>query len=203
MNCARVVRLFGRYWDDETTQAEREWVEAHLASCATCRQEYEAFARSLELVGSLPRIEPAPDLVERVLARARRAAPARDLVPAAGRPWVPVTASLALLVIAGTLAAPWLVLRTEPRRPASGPGAVSEPVRIAPGAPVAARPDAARPTAAQDLVAQAEVGAAPDTLFDHNEDVEFILDPVKLHRGRATVTRQPGQVQGEKAVISF
>jgi predicted anti-sigma-YlaC factor YlaD len=60
MKCAQVVRLFGAYWDDETTQAEREWVEAHLASCSSCRKEYESFTRTLELVGSLPRVEPAP-----------------------------------------------------------------------------------------------------------------------------------------------
>src|SRR5258705_5464374 len=108
MKCAQVVRLFGAYWDDETTQAEREWVETHLASCPSCQKEYEAFARTLELAGSLPRIEPAPDLVERVLSRARRSAPAPDVVPVRSRPWVPVTAALGLAVIAGSPALPWL-----------------------------------------------------------------------------------------------
>jgi len=209
MKCARAVRLFGAYWDDETTQAEREWVEAHLASCASCRQEYEAFARSLELLGSLPRVEPAPDLVERVLTRARRVAPAPDLVPSAGRPWIPVTAAIALIVLAGTLAAPWLGLRTESRRdPGTSATAVRGPVQIGPGVPLTG-PDRV-PPAGQLLaggephpVAGSQVAAVPDTLFDHTEDVEFILDPVKLHRGRATVTRPPSGVQGEKAVISF
>src|SRR5207249_510510 len=130
MTCAQVVRLFGAYWDDETTRAEREWVEAHLASCASCRHQYEAFTRTLELVGSLPRVEPAPDLLERVLSRARRA------------------------------------------------------------------------TAAPDLVAASGAGVRTDSLFDHTEDVEFILDPVRLQRGRATVTKPP-TIRGEKAVISF
>lgn len=116
MKCGQIVRLFGAYWDDETTQAEREWVDSHLASCAACRQQYEEFSRTLELVGSLPRVEPAPDLVERVLARARRAAAAPDRVPAASRPWVPVTAALALTVLAGSFALPWLGNRTEQGR---------------------------------------------------------------------------------------
>jgi hypothetical protein len=43
-------------------------------------------------------------------------------------------------------------------------------------------------------------------VFDHSEDVEFILDPVTLHRGRASVThtgsRRTG-VEGGQAIISF
>ena len=207
MKCAQVVRLFGAYWDDETTQAEREWVEAHLASCAPCRQEYEAFVRTLELVGSLPRVEAAPDLVERVLSRARRVAPAADLVPARSRPWVPVTAAVALTVIAGSLALPWLGVRNESgrgtatraiaeREPARGPTAEHlVPSRLAPAG-------GESPAAEHGLVAATGTGAVPDSLFDHTEDVEFILDPVRLQRGRATVTRPPA-VQGEKAVLSF
>ena len=29
MKCGQARRLFGAYWDDEITQAEREWLEAH------------------------------------------------------------------------------------------------------------------------------------------------------------------------------
>ena len=208
MKCAQIVRLFGAYWDDETTRAEREWVEAHLASCASCRQEYEAFARTLELVASLPRVEPAPDLVERVLSRARRAAPAPDLVPAGARPWVPVTAAVALAVLAGSLALPWLGIRTQSLRdPATPTVAEREPARLGPLAerlvPSRLAP-AGGPVAGvePDLAAVTKAGTVPDTLFDHSEDVEFILDPVKLQRGRATLTRPPA-VQGEKAVLSF
>ena len=43
-----------------------------------------------------------------------------------------------------------------------------------------------------------------DSLFDHSEDMEFILDPVVLHRGRAqTASHLPSGVQGEQTVISF
>jgi anti-sigma factor RsiW len=207
MKCSQVVRMFGAYWDDETTQAEREWVEAHLASCASCRQEYEAFSRTLELVGTLPRIEPAPDLVERVLSRARRVTPAPDLVPVRSRRWIPVTATAALTLIAGLLALPWLGVRNEARRETATRMVTEQvPAPLGPAtdhsAPSVPLPAGGATPAAHGLVAAAGTAAVPDSLFDHSEDVEFILDPVKLQRGRATVSRPPA-VQGEKAVISF
>ena len=207
MKCSQAVRLFGAYWDDETTQAERELVEAHLASCTSCRQEYEAFTRTLELVGALPRVEPQPDLVERVLSRARRAAPAPDRVPARSRRWIPVTATAALTMIAGLLALPWLGVRNEARREPTRVAAEREPARLGPvadhSAPSLPAPaGGAPPAAGHALMAAAGTATVPDSLFNHSEDVEFILDPVKLQRGRATVTRPPA-VQGEKAVISF
>jgi len=205
MTCAQVVRLFGAYWDDETTRAEREWVEAHLASCASCRQQYEAFTRTLELVGSLPRVEPAPDLLERVLSRARRATAAPDLVPARSRGWIPVTAAAALVMIAGWLALPWIGLRNDRRETATSVMAQREPVRlgsvVAPAAP--SGPAVAAPTKPEGLLGAASgLRVRTDSLFDHTEDVEFILDPVRLQRGRATVTKPP-TIRGEKAVISF
>jgi hypothetical protein len=46
--------------------------------------------------------------------------------------------------------------------------------------------------------------ALTDSLFDHSEDVEFILDPVVLHRGRAqAASHLPAGAQGERTVISF
>ena len=137
MNCRQARRLFGPYWDDETTQAEREWLESHLGSCATCRQAYEDFTRSLELVGSLPRIEPAPDLVERVLSRARRATPVPDRYPALARPWVPVTAAVVVLLLAVPLVLPWIGVAPRQRRPIAAP---SPPMReAAPVLPVVSR----------------------------------------------------------------
>ena len=204
MNCTHARRLFAAFWDDETTQAEREWLEAHFTSCDACRHEYEQYARTLELVGSLPRVEPAPGLPERVLQRVRRVETIPDALPA-GRPlWVPVGSALAAgVLIAVTLAGPWLGGHRDSRtasRPAT-PGAVSEPVLVHP-ADGPAGPDRGPAT---PLLAggAASVLSASDSLFDHTEDVEFILDPVTLHRGRASVNRASGGGQGEKAVITF
>ena len=47
------------------------------------------------------------------------------------------------------------------------------------------------------------LAAVPDSMFDHSEDVEFILDPMTLHRGRPAVVRASGAAQGQQATITF
>ncbi|HEV2106088.1 MAG TPA: zf-HC2 domain-containing protein [Candidatus Eisenbacteria bacterium] len=192
-SCVQARRLFHPYWDDEITQAEREWLEGHFAGCGRCRAEYETLARTLESVATLPRHEASPELVERVLAAARRASPAPDRIAVAAAPprWMPVAAAATvLLLLAGTLAA-WFAA---PGRP---PGMVAR--REAPIVEprlVAAAPRAGAPAPHATL--------SPDSLFDHSEDVELVLDPVTLSRGRAQATpRTAARVQGEQAVISF
>ena len=201
--CDQGRRLFGAYWDDEVTQAEREWLESHLAGCPACRQQYEQFARTLETVASLPRTETAGDLPERALAAARRASAVPDRIAAApAQPrWVPITAAAALLLVGATA-----VLQTfAPVLNSRGPHStgrlaqfekpVAEPRYVARNVS-ATRPDA--PAAARTVATLA------DSLFDHSEDVEFILDPVVLHRGRAqAASHLPAGAQGEQTVISF
>jgi anti-sigma factor RsiW len=196
--CDQARRLFGPYWDDEVTQAEREWLESHLAGCSECRPQYEQFARTLETVGSLPRTDVAADLAERALVAARRATAVPDRVagtPAfAGRPdrpmWIQVTATAALLLVGLSALLPWLGTPAVQRVFAHRETQVPEPRLVATAAQV---PGQARPEAT--LV---------DSLLNHQEDVEFILDPVVLHRGRAQApSRLPKGVQGEQAVISF
>jgi anti-sigma factor RsiW len=202
--CDQGRRLFGAYWDDEVTQAEREWLESHLAGCPACRQQYEQFARTLETVGSLPRTDTASDLPERALAAARRASAVPDRVAAApAQPrWVPVTAAIALLLVGATAVlqtfAPVLSSRGihVPGQVAAHEKPVAEPRFVAtnvsgtlPGSP-------ATPVRASVTLV--------DSLFDHSEDVEFILDPVVLHRGRAqAASHLPAGAQGEQTVISF
>ena len=210
MRCAQVRELFGAYWDDHTTQAEREWLESHFAVCPSCRGQYDQLTQALEWAGTLPRVEPAADLVERAVSAARRATPAPDRVAVAGVRWVPVTAAVALMMVLGLLASPWVGLRPSPRgsKPAPVAPLLREPELVHGGpAPSAARvPDGSgrdRSPASVGAPAGDPLAAAPDSLFNHSEDVEFILDPVTLRRGRATVTRLPSGVQGERAVISF
>ena len=208
MKCAAARRLFGAYWDDETTQAEREWLEAHFAACPACRAEYEGLARTLEWTGSLPRIEPAADLAERTLVRARRASPATDRISAGGVQWVPATAAAALLLIVGTLVSPWLGLgpgsrMSERREPAPS---LREPERVSPELAASRAPggEARRsPGGAREPVGTGPIADVTDSLFDHSHDVEFILDPMSVRRGRATMAREPSAVQGKQAVITF
>ena len=210
MICVQAHRLFGACWDDEITQAERESLEAHFASCASCREEYDVYSRALELMTTLPRVEPAPDLVERVLARSRRAAAAPDRVGAPGFPWVPVTATAALVAVAFTLISPWLLTRSTPiaLRQSTTQGSVAQPELRRPGGLSATATKTAVPGARGASLSGPGSGndplaAVPDSLFDHSEDVEFILDPMTLHRGRPATVRVGGSVQGQQATITF
>ncbi|HEY6866209.1 MAG TPA: zf-HC2 domain-containing protein [Candidatus Eisenbacteria bacterium] len=206
MTCAQARRLFGACWDDEITQAERESLEAHFASCAGCREEYDTYCRTLELVTTLPRIEPAPDLLERALARSRRMAPAPDRVGAAAFPWVPVTATAALMIVAFSIVSPWLAPRAP--RVARDAGVSQGPVlqpELRPPSTVAARttlPGARGASLAHPGLASDPMASVPDSLFDHSDDVEFILDPMTLHRGRPAAVRARS-VQGQQATITF
>jgi anti-sigma factor RsiW len=199
MKCTHARRLFPAFWDDETTQAEREWLEAHFAACPDCRREYESYARTLELVGSLPRIEPSPDLAERALARARRAETAPDRLPVSQPQWVPITAgAVGLVLITLTIAGPWLgAVRQGDLTARSHSSRVSQLVPVP--EPTAVRSPGGRGD--QHVAMKASVAPLSDSLFDHSEDVEFVLDPVTLHRGRASLSR--GSTQGERAVITF
>jgi predicted anti-sigma-YlaC factor YlaD len=204
MKCAQVRELFGAYWDDEITQAEREWIESHFAGCTACREEYEDYSRTLELIGTLPRVEAAPELLERVLARTRRASVPPDRLPARGVAWVPATAAAALLVLAIASLSPWVRLTPgNHRAQVETPVAAREPVRVAHPSRAVGEASAAR---ARSRAASGEAALAivADSLFDHSEDVDFILDPGTVRRGhvRPVAPRTPS-VQGERAVITF
>jgi hypothetical protein len=202
MKCAQVRELFGAYWDDETTQAEREALEHHFTACEECRSEYEIFSRTLELMGSLPRTEAAPDLVERVLARARRVSPAPDRVAARGLRWVPVTAAAALAVLALVSIAPWFNVTPPQGTPPAAPVAVRNPVVIVPERTGVHEP--AREHGDAGSASRLAHAVISDSLFDHSEDVEFILDPVTLKRGRVrSLAPSAAGVQGERASITF
>lgn len=200
MNCRHARSLFGAFWDDEITQAEREWLEAHFAGCEPCRTAYESFSRPLEVMASLPRTEAESGFPERVLARVRHVASAPDRLPQRPNVWVPATAAAALLLVAGTFVAPWLGLRAP--LPGGEPVAVVRPpasvdVRMAGDTPPEAVAVHQAPSAPATTVART------DSLFDHSADVEFILDPVTLRRGQASLSRQGPGTQGERAVVSF
>lgn len=201
MNCKHARKLFPAYWDDETTQAEREWLEGHFHTCAACRSEYEQYARTLELVGSLPRVEPQPDLPERVLARVKRTDSVPDRLPEPRAMWVPIGSGIAAAaLIAVSFIGPWVGnLRESPVATQVTPhGAITEPVFVHPPAATPGGPGG------QPAPVSAEMAfARVDSLFDHSEDVEFILDPVTLHRGRASLNRTSATRADEKAVITF
>lgn len=196
MKCHEARRLFGAFWDDETTLAEREWLDAHFSSCTTCRTQYEDFARTVEAVSALPRHEAAPDLLERTLARTRRAAPAHDALPQHRPMWVPATAAAAALIVGATLVVQWVgMTRPAPDADRMASAEVTPPASVVPGE---------APEVAPVPVGAAQIAGVADSVFDHSDDIEFVLDPVMLKRGRAAVTRPgPGEIRTEQAVVSF
>lgn len=201
MNCRHAHRLFGAYWDDEITQAEREWLESHFASCAACRGEYEVYARALEALAQLPRAEATPGFADRVLARARRTSAAPDRMRESAPRWVPVAAAAALLAVSGSIALPWLAANRTPAPSAT----LAARAQRTPAEPrlVAPAPGSAASAPAPGVLATARVPDAADSLYDHGEDVEFILDPVTLRRGRASLNRATPEGPGDRVVVSF
>ena len=203
-SCHTAEGLFGAYWDDEATAAERDWLESHFKTCQHCHAEYEQFARTLGAVSELSRFETRPDFTQRVVEAARAATPVADTIrPALVRElqWAPLAAVAALVLVAAISA--YTVFGT---RPASDPIAQNEP-RVTPFGSEQAQPLAATMTAA-DPVADPRitgpVAVVTDSLFDHSADVEFMLEPVQLRRGRAhTGSPLPDGVQGDQVVITF
>ena len=157
--------------------------------------------RTLEAVASLPRVEAAPDLAERALAAARRTSPTPDRIFVRETPvWVPVTAAAAAVLLVLFTVVPMLTQSKPAGTMASNTPAVVEPRLVSPAGELVAT---AVPPAATPAPTHARA-AAPESLFDHSEDMDFVLDPVTLRRGRAhTAVHLPNGVQGEQAVISY
>lgn len=203
MNCHAARHLFGGYWDDELTRAERERLEAHFMACPACRVSYEDLTRTLDALGSLPRPDVSVEFADRVLARTRLALPAPEETRSRSARLVPVTAAAGMLAVLAVVAIRWngsLVARN-PATTAEvqQPRLVdAEAPRVSPGAPVP------QPAAGAGLLAGG-LRFDPDSLFADGEDVEFILDPVTLRKGRATTVMPPAQEtpRGQQAVITF
>ena len=191
MICDRARRLFGACWDDELTQAERDGLEGHLASCPPCRTEYDEFARALELTASLPRIEASADFMDRVLVRSRRATTAPDFVREAGSRWVPVAvaAAGAVLVVLAMLVGPNLQWKAPASSQAPQIVRIEGPAepRFTPKPGV--KPGERRPEAYR---------GNPESLFDPDKNVEFVLGSAAVSGGR--VKRDP---EGQRPIITF
>jgi anti-sigma-K factor RskA len=93
----RWLELTAPYALDAMTHEERAGFEAHLADCATCRAEVQAFREvGGLLVHAAPATAPAPALRGRVLAEARRVRPVAARQRRVLLPWLAVAASLVL-----------------------------------------------------------------------------------------------------------
>jgi hypothetical protein len=122
-------------------------------------------------------------------------------MPDRPRVWIPVTATAALVGIVAAALMQWTGPTTSSRRLAerTAAPAIEQPTLIAGG--TATQPGQ---TPAEQPASEV-VAAIPDSLFNHGEDVEFILDPVTLRKGRAHTVQSIAtpEVRGETAVITF
>lgn len=71
MDCRRVQEQFSAFLDGELSTRQCQEIEAHLSTCATCRQELRVWEQLWEALLAEPVVAP-PDLRERVLARLPR-----------------------------------------------------------------------------------------------------------------------------------
>ncbi|MFQ5854370.1 MAG: anti-sigma factor family protein [Anaerolineae bacterium] len=88
MNCGEVQNRLDLYLEGELIEAERNTVEVHLAACLLCRRRLANLEQITALLYELPPEEPAPDLVDRVIATVE----ARAVRTSARRPWLRVAA---------------------------------------------------------------------------------------------------------------
>jgi hypothetical protein len=180
-SCERAHSLYGPAWDDELSVSERESLERHFNGCPACRRDYDEYARTLELVQSLPRPVVSADFAARVVAEARRREAERPAARRFAWPWShaadrasgsgalrmnTLAWAAALFVVAGTSA---LVL-TRPGLLPGGSGTVPN-VAVATGdadtpsegATVAPAPTSAGTEPSTEAMAQRSSSGGPST----------------------------------------
>jgi anti-sigma factor RsiW len=65
--CQNLGKRLSAYQDGEVTAAEKDAIEAHLATCEACRKQHAALQKTYQMLRSLPEIQPAPGLSRRIV----------------------------------------------------------------------------------------------------------------------------------------
>ena len=105
MSCHDARQLFSALADDALTAPERAALDAHLASCAECRREWERFRATVALLHAVEHPRAPVGFVDRVLGATSRAPRHRRVLRALFLPWrqkLPMEA--AALVLVGVMA---------------------------------------------------------------------------------------------------
>jgi hypothetical protein len=214
ITCDRAQQWFGPAWDDEWSVAEREALEAHFAKCPPCQRAYDEYARTLELVQSLPRPVVADDFAERVLRTAR--ARELDLGARARRPAllapfgafgsfggrIAIAAALAVAVGAGALALSRPHAGVTPGQPqvaaAARPAEAKAPtVALAPRAATPAPVSGASPAAAH------LASGDPDAPMADGPRVASARTPGRRTAGSALASAIPDSLFDHSADVDF
>jgi predicted anti-sigma-YlaC factor YlaD len=69
MECDNYQKRMSLWIDDQLTQSEIREIEAHTATCATCRASVEALRRLDRLLSAAPMLSPMPGFSDRFQAR--------------------------------------------------------------------------------------------------------------------------------------
>jgi len=69
MSCQTIQEQFDQRLDGRLSAAEQAAWETHLAGCADCRREWEAYANMWQVLGRDPGLEPSFGFAERTVRR--------------------------------------------------------------------------------------------------------------------------------------
>jgi putative zinc finger protein len=140
MNCRSAESLFSALVEDELSQKERRFLEAHLLSCRKCSVGLKEMRAAMELFRDLPMEETSPHFEEDVMVRIRSGEGLRPsmaewlrglLAPAWLRPVAVAGAGACAVWIAALVAYPVLHREDKPATVASGVTAGSVTTQIA------------------------------------------------------------------------
>lgn len=115
MNCTKIDTKWIVYFDGKANPSERREVEAHLASCSSCRQRAEEYRAMSDLLDEMPQILPSPSFDAAVRARAA-AEPRRGLWA-----WLVPSPRLAFAVSMLLVLSVWIASRPVAPSPAATP----------------------------------------------------------------------------------
>jgi anti-sigma factor RsiW len=65
--CLKVLELLPRFIEDDFSSQETDEVREHLATCASCRAEYEAMQRLVDTLETLPTLDVPSSFKEAVM----------------------------------------------------------------------------------------------------------------------------------------
>ena len=118
MNCGHAEKNLVAYLDGKLHSAERRQFEAHLATCAACRERADGFRSVWNVLDELPAFAPSPAFDVRVRARVEQE-PRR----AGFWSWIVPSPRMAFAVTALLIASIWLSSFQPGRIPTAHPSA--------------------------------------------------------------------------------
>jgi hypothetical protein len=133
MTCHELDARLDDWVDGALPAAERQQVEAHLASCPSCRESERRLRQVLAHAAALPRsASPSRDLWPDIARRLQR-----ERAWAGIRWWNPVALAAAATVVVGTAAVLWVERAPTPARMVEIPAASPMAALVATDAPLA------------------------------------------------------------------